>query len=196
MIAVKGSGRQTTTQPLASCAHCPVPYPVLTVCDAARRCTQDTSSESAIQLLRLTALPQRSVHRALREHSTAAASDDQPRYARTSTHGCSAGLVGYYARRRGLEAALERFLQQNTDCQVLSLGAGFDTLFWRLKVVRPGGAGWRMNGLNTGGAAIATAVGRGGLAGGSGPQRLLLGAAAYSALVAGDSAEIGGCTGE
>lgn len=40
---------------------------------------------------------------------------------------------GYYARIRGLEAALGAFLEQNTDCQVLSLGAGFDTMFWRLK---------------------------------------------------------------
>ncbi|XP_071482567.1 leucine carboxyl methyltransferase 1-like [Diadema antillarum] len=41
---------------------------------------------------------------------------------------------GYYARTQGMHTLLVKFIQlTNKDCQVINLGAGFDTLFWRLK---------------------------------------------------------------
>ncbi|XP_077979377.1 leucine carboxyl methyltransferase 1-like [Glandiceps talaboti] len=41
---------------------------------------------------------------------------------------------GYYARTHGVKFLLEEFLRKTElKCQVVSLGAGFDTLFWRLK---------------------------------------------------------------
>lgn len=41
---------------------------------------------------------------------------------------------GYYARTQGMHTLLVQFLQLNKKaCQVINLGAGFDSLFWRLK---------------------------------------------------------------
>lgn len=41
---------------------------------------------------------------------------------------------GYYARVMGVKALLDQFLTTtNSNCQVVNLGAGFDTLYWRLK---------------------------------------------------------------
>uniref|UniRef100_UPI00358F4CDA leucine carboxyl methyltransferase 1 isoform X2 n=1 Tax=Myxine glutinosa TaxID=7769 RepID=UPI00358F4CDA len=41
---------------------------------------------------------------------------------------------GYYARVRGMWELLTAFLHKaGTECQVIGLGAGFDTTFWRLK---------------------------------------------------------------
>ncbi|XP_072124427.1 leucine carboxyl methyltransferase 1 isoform X2 [Mobula birostris] len=41
---------------------------------------------------------------------------------------------GYYARVRAVNLLLDAFVKKtNCDCQVLNLGAGLDTTFWRLK---------------------------------------------------------------
>ncbi|KAG7491823.1 hypothetical protein MATL_G00008340 [Megalops atlanticus] len=41
---------------------------------------------------------------------------------------------GYYARVQGVNHLLDEFLRKTTcDCQVINLGAGLDTTFWRLK---------------------------------------------------------------
>lgn len=40
---------------------------------------------------------------------------------------------GYYARVKGIQILVENYLKlTNGNCQIVSLGAGFDTLFWRL----------------------------------------------------------------
>ncbi|CAN7996726.1 unnamed protein product [Ixodes hexagonus] len=40
---------------------------------------------------------------------------------------------GYYARVHGVKALLDKFLKVvGPECQIVNLGAGFDTLFWRL----------------------------------------------------------------
>ncbi|KAJ1532223.1 hypothetical protein ONE63_000841 [Megalurothrips usitatus] len=40
---------------------------------------------------------------------------------------------GYFARKRGIEILVEKFLKlTDSNCQIVNLGAGFDTLFWRL----------------------------------------------------------------
>ncbi|GFO38313.1 leucine carboxyl methyltransferase 1-like [Plakobranchus ocellatus] len=40
---------------------------------------------------------------------------------------------GYYARVTSIQVILEKFLKMTkNNCQIISLGAGFDTLFWRL----------------------------------------------------------------
>lgn len=40
---------------------------------------------------------------------------------------------GYYARVHGVKTLLDKFLKLvGPDCQIVNLGAGFDTLFWRL----------------------------------------------------------------
>lgn len=40
---------------------------------------------------------------------------------------------GYYARVKSIQIIIEKFLQMTkNNCQIVSLGAGFDTLFWRL----------------------------------------------------------------
>lgn len=42
---------------------------------------------------------------------------------------------GYFARVRGIKILLDQILDQTKcSCQVVNLGAGFDTLFWKLKV--------------------------------------------------------------
>uniref|UniRef100_A0AAR2L8A0 Leucine carboxyl methyltransferase 1 n=1 Tax=Pygocentrus nattereri TaxID=42514 RepID=A0AAR2L8A0_PYGNA len=42
--------------------------------------------------------------------------------------------IGYYARVQGVNHLLDAFLQKTQcDCQVVNLGAGLDTSFWRLK---------------------------------------------------------------
>uniref|UniRef100_A0A4W4F5A7 Leucine carboxyl methyltransferase 1 n=1 Tax=Electrophorus electricus TaxID=8005 RepID=A0A4W4F5A7_ELEEL len=42
---------------------------------------------------------------------------------------------GYYARVQGMSHLLDAFLKRTQcDCQVVNLGAGLDTTFWRLKV--------------------------------------------------------------
>lgn len=44
-------------------------------------------------------------------------------------------FVGYYARVQGVNHLLDAFLKKTQcDCQVVNLGAGLDTTFWRLKV--------------------------------------------------------------
>lgn len=44
--------------------------------------------------------------------------------------------VGYYGRVRGMNLLIDAFLKKTQcDCQVVNLGAGLDTTFWRLKVV-------------------------------------------------------------
>ncbi|XP_037037998.1 leucine carboxyl methyltransferase 1 [Bradysia coprophila] len=41
---------------------------------------------------------------------------------------------GYFARVKGVEILIERFLQKTGDkCQIINLGCGFDTLYWRLR---------------------------------------------------------------
>lgn len=41
---------------------------------------------------------------------------------------------GYYARVKGMRILLDQFLlQTECSCQIINLGAGFDTLFWLLK---------------------------------------------------------------
>lgn len=44
-------------------------------------------------------------------------------------------VVGYYGRVKGVNHLLDAFLKKTRcDCQVVNLGAGLDTNFWRLKV--------------------------------------------------------------
>ena len=41
--------------------------------------------------------------------------------------------VGYFARVLAYRTLVERFLEKTSgECQVVSLGAGFDTLYWHL----------------------------------------------------------------
>ncbi|XP_055376593.1 leucine carboxyl methyltransferase 1 [Condylostylus longicornis] len=41
---------------------------------------------------------------------------------------------GYFARVKGVEMCVEKFLKKTNDkCQIINLGCGFDTLYWRLK---------------------------------------------------------------
>ncbi|XP_023944864.2 leucine carboxyl methyltransferase 1 isoform X2 [Bicyclus anynana] len=41
---------------------------------------------------------------------------------------------GYYARVRAMEMFIHQFLERcGTKCQIINLGCGFDTLYWRLK---------------------------------------------------------------
>ena len=41
--------------------------------------------------------------------------------------------LGYYARVAGVRTLIDKFLEAtDTAVQIISLGAGFDTLFWRL----------------------------------------------------------------
>lgn len=43
--------------------------------------------------------------------------------------------AGYYARVKGMRTLLNQFLAKTEcNCQVINLGAGFDSLFWLLKV--------------------------------------------------------------
>ena len=43
---------------------------------------------------------------------------------------------GYYARVKGMETILLQFLDLTQNlCQVINLGAGFDTRYWQLKLV-------------------------------------------------------------
>ena len=43
--------------------------------------------------------------------------------------------AGYYARVKGMHTLLDQFLAKTEcNCQVVNLGAGFDSLFWLLKV--------------------------------------------------------------
>lgn len=42
-------------------------------------------------------------------------------------------LTGYYARVASFRMLVEKFIRRtNRECQVINLGAGFDTLFWHL----------------------------------------------------------------
>jgi len=55
-------------------------------------------------------------------------------------------LPGYYARVHGVSYLIEAFLKKTEcNCQIVNLGAGMDTLFWRLKVViaESSSLGWR-----------------------------------------------------
>lgn len=40
---------------------------------------------------------------------------------------------GYYARSASVASLVEQFIDSHPNAQIISLGAGFDTLFWRLK---------------------------------------------------------------
>ncbi|VVC28418.1 Methyltransferase Ppm1/Ppm2/Tcmp,Leucine carboxyl methyltransferase 1, LCMT1,S-adenosyl-L- [Cinara cedri] len=41
---------------------------------------------------------------------------------------------GYYARTQGVALFIDKFLKKTgSNCQIINLGAGFDTLYWRLK---------------------------------------------------------------
>jgi [phosphatase 2A protein]-leucine-carboxy methyltransferase len=41
---------------------------------------------------------------------------------------------GYYARVKGIQVLLRQFIQEtNGKCQIINLGAGFDTTYWNLK---------------------------------------------------------------
>ena len=40
---------------------------------------------------------------------------------------------GYYARSASVAYIVEKFIESHADGQIISLGAGYDTLFWRLK---------------------------------------------------------------
>lgn len=45
-------------------------------------------------------------------------------------------LTGYYARVHGVSYLIKAFLKKtDCNCQIVNLGAGMDTLFWRLKVI-------------------------------------------------------------
>lgn len=45
--------------------------------------------------------------------------------------------AGYYARVHGVSYLIKAFLEKTEcNCQIVNLGAGMDTLFWRLKVTR------------------------------------------------------------
>lgn len=45
-------------------------------------------------------------------------------------------LTGYYARVHGVSYLIKAFLKKTEcNCQIVNLGAGMDTLFWRLKVM-------------------------------------------------------------
>lgn len=45
-------------------------------------------------------------------------------------------LTGYYARVHGVSYLIQAFLKKTEcNCQIVNLGAGMDTLFWRLKVI-------------------------------------------------------------
>ena len=44
--------------------------------------------------------------------------------------------IGYYARIKAVGDFLRKFLKITMNkCQVISLGAGFDTSFWNLQVI-------------------------------------------------------------
>lgn len=60
--------------------------------------------------------------------------------AEVSTHNCSTfpceefHTAGFYARVTAFRMLVEKFIRRtNKACQVISLGAGFDTLFWYLQ---------------------------------------------------------------
>lgn len=56
--------------------------------------------------------------------------------------------AGYYARVHGVSHLIKAFLERTEcNCQIVNLGAGMDTLFWRLKVRRAQEQAW----LGTGG---------------------------------------------
>lgn len=41
---------------------------------------------------------------------------------------------GYFARVKGIEMCIEKFFKKTGDkCQIINLGCGFDTLYWRLR---------------------------------------------------------------
>ncbi|XP_013149353.1 PREDICTED: leucine carboxyl methyltransferase 1, partial [Papilio polytes] len=41
---------------------------------------------------------------------------------------------GYYARVKAMEMFIHQFLERcGTKCQIINLGCGFDTLYWKLK---------------------------------------------------------------
>lgn len=40
---------------------------------------------------------------------------------------------GYYARSASIAYLVEQFINENPSCQIISLGAGYDSLYWRLK---------------------------------------------------------------
>lgn len=40
---------------------------------------------------------------------------------------------GYFARSASIAYIVEKFISRNPDAQIISLGAGYDTLYWRLK---------------------------------------------------------------
>lgn len=40
--------------------------------------------------------------------------------------------LGYYARSTSTAYLVEQFIKANPSCQIISLGAGYDSLFWRL----------------------------------------------------------------
>lgn len=40
---------------------------------------------------------------------------------------------GYYARSASIAYIVEQFIEENPDGQIISLGAGYDSLYWRLK---------------------------------------------------------------
>ncbi|XP_031617022.1 leucine carboxyl methyltransferase 1 [Contarinia nasturtii] len=41
---------------------------------------------------------------------------------------------GYFARVKGIEIFIDKFLEKTGDkCQIINLGCGFDTLYWRLR---------------------------------------------------------------
>ena len=45
----------------------------------------------------------------------------------------SCSLIGYYARVTSIRMLLKRFLEiTSCNCQVINLGAGFDTTYWLL----------------------------------------------------------------
>lgn len=41
--------------------------------------------------------------------------------------------LGYYARSTSIAYIVEQFIRTNPSCQIINLGAGYDSLFWRLK---------------------------------------------------------------
>ena len=42
-------------------------------------------------------------------------------------------LIGYYARVKGIELLVHQFIRiTNRKCQIVNLGAGFDTSYWQL----------------------------------------------------------------
>lgn len=55
------------------------------------------------------------------------------RFGRTAQRKAPEINRGYYVRSAAVTYIVEKFLENHEQCQIISLGAGYDTLYWRLK---------------------------------------------------------------